>query len=348
MTLICVGFPGIFGERFSETVAMRTAILENVDLCIDFALFNSCTERNDYSAWFKWFLKFMDHQREIKHLAYIDMRPDSFGRSWSVGDGNEFANALKLTNNDGHIKSFALAANFNTIEAFQPTWNALLDTGVEDLDLAVDILDHNDDASIHYVDFTRLSTNTTLKNLEVNVFLNSSNEFFETMKMNKGIEKLMISFGGTLLHKQEMVARFKKMLCANSTLINVQAIIANGDINYNHLQQNIDNVITIETKFNRLWKQYLKKRKEEEERNASAITTPPPPLPAHLAAAVERKRSFTLGCLIAAFEEKTVMRDTVLFHFLSETPDLLIDNDVQQNRVFCTRKRPRRKCGHYK
>merc|ERR1712238_278411 len=91
-------------------------------------------------------------------------------------------------------------------------------------------------------------------------------------------------------------------------------------------QIGINNVITIETKFNSKWNQYLMKRKEEEEKDASAITTPP--LPAHLAAAAEKKRRFKMGCMYDTFQNKSVMRDTILFHILSESPVLLINDEV--------------------
>eukprot|EP00751_Fragilariopsis_kerguelensis_P013018 CAMPEP_0170758842 /NCGR_PEP_ID=MMETSP0733-20121128/566_1 /TAXON_ID=186038 /ORGANISM="Fragilariopsis kerguelensis, Strain L26-C5" /LENGTH=398 /DNA_ID=CAMNT_0011098211 /DNA_START=66 /DNA_END=1262 /DNA_ORIENTATION=- len=336
-------------EEFSETAEMRSEILENMVHINHFAIFNFCTERNEHAAWFNYVHQILqiDHGGTKYVVQIYDHSSGDLVNYLSLEHATRLSNAIRL-NNNGHIQSFTLNSLFMNTAAFQTIWNALLETGVPQVILSPQFLENknrdgskivNTNNNNININFTGLSTNMSLKRLDFhqNFYAIDGNglsqhnwrNLFFSIQGNTGLEKLKISFGShmTVLKNTELLPCFTEMLQKNSTLIDVEA---NG-IYDNDLKNEFTNVITIETKCNRKWNQYLMKRQEEEEGKASAITTPPPPLPAHLVTAAERKRRFKMGCLLVAFRNKAVMRDTILFHFLSETPDLWIDNNLQQN-----------------
>jgi len=345
-------------EEFSETAEMRTAMLENIVHINRFGIFNYCKKRNENLSWFNYLLQFIqtDHGGTKYDVEYHHPLSGLHGsvNHLSLEHAIKLSDALLLNMNDhdndnSHIEKFSLAYNFCNVEAFQTIFNAVLETGVPYIKLRPKFLESRDGGNTNNnnINFTGLSTNMSVKQLDFNGFgmlQQNWRNLFISIKGNTGLEKLHIDCRShrSSLNNAETVACFKEMLRKNITLIDVEALFDDDNE-----QIGINNVITIKTKFNRKWNQYLMKRKEEEEKNASTITIPSPPPPAHLAAAAERKRRFKMGCLFHAFRNKQVMRDTVLFHFLSESPDLLIDNEVQQNRVFRNRKRPRRTCGRY-
>ena len=226
----------------------------------------------------------------------------------------KLSDALRLNNIDNgnsQIERFSLADNFYNVESFQIIWNTILVTSVPCIELSPTFLENrvlenrddggdnnnNNNINNNNINFTGLSTNTSMTRLTFFGFgmsLQNWRNLFISMKGNTGLERLYIGNRTyrSQLHNTEIVACFEEMLRKNITLIDVDALFDNDD--NEPICINMNTVITIETKLNRKWNQYLMKRKEEEEKTASTIATPPPPPPpppTHLvAAAAERKR----------------------------------------------------------
>lgn len=154
-------------------------------------------------------------------------------------------------------------------EGFQTIWNAILATGVPHVKLipefSEDKEDHsNDNTNNNTINFTGLSTNMSLKRLDIKGICMSQHSWrnmFLSIQGNTGLEKLKIHLGyhRNILNNTEIVPYFTEMLQKNNTLIDVQA----NAINDHHVQNEFHNVITIKTKLNRKWNQYLMKRNEE-------------------------------------------------------------------------------------
>ena len=221
--------------------------------------------------------------------------------------------------------------------AFQTIWNALLETSVPHVNLTPNFCRSHENTKNNNITFTGLSTNMSMKKLDFNgghaMSQQNWRNLFLSIQGNKGLEELaLISSSHTRGSRKntEILSYFTEMLRKNNTLIDVQAdsIIDNAyGIYDNDARNQLKNVITIETKLNRKWNQYLVKRTEEEEKEEENASS----LPAHVVAAAERKRRYKMGALLHAFEKKRMLRDTILFHLLSDTPDLWIDDEVQQN-----------------
>jgi len=261
-------------EKFNETVQMRTAIHENRNQMKQFTLLNFCKDPKEYLKWFTFFITFLQTDRcEIKLFGYYTNIEES-DNIFSLQHAIQFTNAIQLNNNNrnGPIESFTLGGIFNNTEAFQRTWNSLLETGVEELHLFIKFSrDQSDNDDNTNMNFTSLFTNTSLKVLYINRFDMSPQgwrNLFNSIKINRGLEELHLqSFSDyTVLSKRDK-RLFKEMICENITLLvcEIQMVREQSLVD----QTEINKMIKAHTKRNLYWKKY--KIMKREQKAAAAI-----------------------------------------------------------------------------
>ena len=259
---------GDIGDAFE----MRELIIDKKRNIHCLEVKNHCTRHSRQLRYFHFFVKFIlaNNNGETPHFKYWT----SAGTMW-FQCANQLANAIQ-SNNHGHIESFSLTDEFFNLKTFQPIWDAVLHSGVRELGLRLRLPDsifykHNHKNNI--LDFSNLRTNTSLKELifypdlqqepMVGKFLAQTN-LFDSIRVNKGIEKLRFNFDSFLLEKKD-IQLFQTTMRKNYTLVNVKV---NSSIN----QQLVQEKIRTETTTNQKWKRYLVKRSLKTSSVATATT----------------------------------------------------------------------------
>ena len=214
--------------------------------------------------------------------------------------------------------------------------DAFLESCVRKLRLQIRTND-NSNTNNNNINFKGLSTNTSIKELDIDGSKMSQQDrmnLYDVMKPNKTVEKLKIYFlHGHVLEETEKNS-FKGMFFENITFTNVTLTTYEGtqqDLGaaYNVLKEES----VIHTALNRKWKRYTIMMLEVKTAataaaavtaktgTATTIIAAPP-----LTLVAEEQKRFFLRVVLHAFKKKPILRDAIIFSLLTKYYDVF-DND---------------------
>jgi len=153
-------------------------------------------------------------------------------------------------------------------EVFQPVWDTLLTTRVRELLMFFPFSESNNVNGGNNLDFSNISTNTSLKELTVVATTLCGTNLFDSIKGNTTLEKLIVrpprSCEANLNDsgKKALI----EMLFENTTLIQVE--LKDG-----HSNQILQEEIDIPLKLNRMWKRLIIVKDKERMAAATAAAT---------------------------------------------------------------------------
>jgi len=312
-------FMNINGFRFSETVELRELILQKKSNIHHLEVFD-CLE---------FFIQFLlANNGETTHFLYSCTTIVSM----HLEKATKLSNAIRSNNNNnGNIESFIFSGFCDSSQVFQPVWDALLlTTGVQELKLFIHFLENNDVNGGNNIDFSNISTNTSLKELEVGSTLCGTN-LFESIKGNTTVEKLTISsqYGAENNFDKSGKKAFLEMLVNNTTLRQVELKDKNG----NPL---LREEINIHTTVNQVWQRLLiiKRKERMADATAAAISTTTPNVAIIITVddTVEKnkkmaeekkmmKKKKEMLFYLKTFH-KPLMRNELIFSYLTENADM--------------------------
>ena len=331
------------GFRFSETVELRELILQKNSNIHHLVVFNC----------FEFLIQFLlANNGETKHFSYfglIKRVPIQLER------GNRLSDAMRSNN----IESFAFSGRCNSSEVFQPVLDALLATRVQDLELDFEFLENNDVNGGNNIDFSSISTNTSLKELKVDAPLDMTH-LFDSMKGNKTVEKLVVNNRMVANFRDKEKLAFNEMLRKNCTLLDVTFNICIIPI--------IQEQVNIFTKLNWMWIRYkivkLKERIAAAATAAISTTTITTVATTIDNATVKRrteednaekvennkkieeekktmKKKKEINLWLKTFEKKPAICNEFIYLFLTENADMY-NNNVAPSKVVSEKKKKKR------
>jgi len=332
--------------RFDSSLEMKNKVFENL-IHIKSLQFKNCYtthiggidngQMNEHRKCFIFFTRIVQESNgAIQHFDYYDDHGN-----YSIDEFNHLATAIR-SNKNGHIESFKVDIGDNmNIDLFQPLWNALLDTGIQKVNLNVSFHDQAIDEIVDATDngpygiyrinnlnlFSRLSTNKSLTELTLDsdqhMLRQDWRDLFNSIKPNTGLEKLTLpNFISHVFNDDEEERWFTEMLHMNTSLTDVT--IANYD------SPDLQTEIKTETDLNRMWKQCIvvsdiereqQQQEEEEEEEMEKEKE-------------EKRKQFKMRVLLYIALNKPVLRDTIQFILLSDYPDVFLcddNNDSDEN-----------------
>ena len=259
----------------------------------------------------------------------------------SLEQGNQLANAIRI-NKDNTSNKTTTSFDFSDLQldskVFQPIWDALLDSRVRKLYL--NIRNNNNNNNIN---FTGFSTNTSIEELcfsDGRMPQQDRMNLYDAIKVNKILEKLQIYYYCDHVLEEKEQKSSKGMLLGNISLTNVTLTICDKDGIQQVLSAAYDDLkkkSVIHTELNRKYIRYTIMLREAKTAAAAAITRTTtaiiaPPSPTYV---VKEQKRFMMRVLFHAFEKKPILRDAIIFSYLTEYYDVF-DNDSykETNRLY--------------
>jgi len=342
-------FMNIEGFRFSETVELRELAFEK----------KSQIHRLDVYNELNFFVPFLlADNGETKHFTYWELSAINMQLDQVTG----LSNAIRTNN----IESFNFTGCCKSSEVFQPVWDALLTTNVQNIKLSLEFSKNNEERSgSNKFDFSNISTNTSLKELKLEITLYGTN-LFDSIKGNTTIEILEIRSqqGDANFNISEKKA-FIEMLFQNTTLIHVE--LRDGNF-YHILQEEID----IHTTLNRMWKRLIIVRRKERIAAAATVAIYTPTTTVAFTTATDgdvtvgrrkqknnvdeveknkkieeetkmRKKKREMNLWLKTFEKKAVLCNELIYLFLTENAGDRYNNNETSSIVFGEQRKKKRK-----
>ena len=334
--------------RFSETVELRELILGmksniyHLDFCNGWQ-----NDRNEYLQYFNYFVNYLRTNRgKTQNFSYWNKDYTLF--SMSLEQGKQLANAIKNNNNNSNnnnaINNFRFCDSNLNFVAFQPVLDAILDSGVQKLDLRIHGNDNININNNNNINFTALSTNISIRELYVIKFRMSPQDrmiFYDAIKINKTLGKLKYN-----LHRDDVLEEteknsFKAMLQGNITLTNITLCSYMGynnqlvqDTAYDDLREKI----VIHTELNRMWNRYKIMIREAKVTAVAAAAATAAATSNYILTNVEeknkkiqeehkmvKKKEEMVICL-KIFDSKPLIRNELLFSYLKNHTDQYIQD----------------------
>ena len=350
------------GFRFSETVELRELILEK----------KSNIHRLVVVDGFDFLIQFLlANNGETKHFDFTNCF-DTRERL-QLEQATELSNAIR-SNNNGTIKSFMFTVRCDSQDVFQRVWDAVLTTGVQDIELNLVIPknNNNDKSGGDNIDFSNISTNTSLKELTVLDINLCGTNLFHSIKGNTTVEKLIVSTQDVdAYHDNKGKKTFLEMLLENTTFLHVE--LKDG-----HFNRILREEISIHTTLNQIWKRLIIVKQKERmatatAATAAAISTTTTNVTATTAtdddddATVERRREQgnnddevekdkkiaeekkmmrkkkEMNLWLKTFEKKPVICNELIYLFLTENADMYSNNGILTVLERVERKKKRQK-----
>jgi len=248
---------------------------------------------------------------------------------------NQLAQALlrSKNNNDdnGSIEKFVFDVFNLKPVTLQPLLDALLDSGVPKISFLNDGGTNYNNSNIN---FTGIETNESLKELDLERFDMREEDYrilFHSIKMNKGLERLLFNYYTYKDLPTRMKKLFEEMLSENITLLDCSFCQDEGE------DDPIFETIQFQMKVNRMMKRYITKRNAKSTvatmatgAGAGVATRTRARTRASTVEATNKKKQLKMRMFLNVFIHKPVLRDTIIFNLLRDYPDDLMGTDFHR------------------